>query len=569
MTTPKTIGRYEVIDELGRGAMGSVLRAKDPTMGRTVAIKTILAAALNSEHGIEFRERFNREARAAGALAHPGIVPVYDVGDQDGMPYLVMEYVQGRTLDAAIKKGERYSLERVSEIGEQIADALNFAHRNGVIHRDIKPANILMTSREVYGNERPRITDFGVAKLVEGELTTTGQMLGTPAFMPPEQFTGAPIDGRTDIFSLGVILYQLATGEQPFPGETMTSVSYKIVHTDPIPPAKLNPSVPAKLDAIIMKCLAKSPADRYQSGEELAQDLAALRGVTPAQSTPLATPLAASAVIDPDATIDSTMGTKRKAAAQPAVPQKSGKSALGKILAIAAVLLFLVIAAGAAAGWYYLKHRNEVAAANQAVALANQNQASADQALNQMQAPSQPKQPTNQPAVNPATQAARQKPSPASKQSAAQPAIAPAQQAVVSTPPVVAAKPLPRVAAVSFDPFKLDPKTNAHFKIDPSKFPAGLTFIVELDGQLLYKGNTDNRADFDKFNIPPGVHQVQLIVTGSNATLSSNVVSTEFVAKKHLTFKVEYRSSDSSQPAAKLDPKAQLVASIKTDFFHF
>ncbi|MFP5248389.1 MAG: serine/threonine-protein kinase, partial [Acidobacteriota bacterium] len=271
----KTIGRYEILDELGRGAMGCVLRARDPAMDRVIALKCILSASLAGDQMKEFRERFYREARAAGALSHPGIVPVFDVGEDDGVPFLVMELVQGRTLDAALKQGERYSIERVCEIGMQLADALGYAHRNGVIHRDIKPANILMTSREVYGTERPRITDFGVAKLAGGDVTTTGQLLGTPAFMPPEQFTGAPIDGRTDIFALGVILYRMTTGEQPFAGETLTAVSYKIVHTEPIPPAKLNPAVPAQVEAVILKCLAKSAADRYQTGEDLAAALAA------------------------------------------------------------------------------------------------------------------------------------------------------------------------------------------------------------------------------------------------------------------------------------------------------
>src|ERR1035438_1157219 len=253
MSTPKTIGRYEILDELGHGAMGSVFRANDPAMNRIVALKTILPVALASEQGGEFRQRFYREARAAGALAHPGIVPVFDVGEHEGVPYLVMEFVNGQTLDHAIKKGERFSLERVCEIGQQIAEALGYAHRNGVIHRDIKPANILLTSAEAYGAERPKITDFGVAKLTAGEITTTGQLLGTPAFMPPEQFTGTPIDGRADLFSLGVILYWMATGEQPFSGETMTAVSYKIVHTEPIPPAILNPAIPAKLEVVILK----------------------------------------------------------------------------------------------------------------------------------------------------------------------------------------------------------------------------------------------------------------------------------------------------------------------------
>ncbi|UWZ84332.1 serine/threonine-protein kinase [Occallatibacter riparius] len=273
----KRIARYEIVGELGRGAMGAVYRAHDPVMGRTVALKCIHAAALSSDQTNEYRQRFFREARAAGALAHPGIVPVFDAGEDDGVPFLVMELVQGQTLADSLKQGTRYSIDQVCEIGQHIAEALGYAHRNGIVHRDIKPANILMTAREVYGSERPRITDFGVAKLAGGEVTTTGQLLGTPAFMPPEQFTGAPIDGRTDLFSLGVILYRMACGEQPFAGETLTVVSYKIVHTDPIPPARLNPAIGPAVEAVMLKCLAKNPAERFQSGEELAAALAAVR----------------------------------------------------------------------------------------------------------------------------------------------------------------------------------------------------------------------------------------------------------------------------------------------------
>ena len=301
MTTPKLIGRYVILEELGRGAMGSVLKARDPAMDRTVAVKTILTSALESAQKEEYRARFYREARAAGNLAHPGIVPVFDVGEHEGTPFLVMEYVEGRTLAAAMRGGERFTLERVCELGQQIAEALGYAHRKGVIHRDIKPANILMTSPEAYGSERPRITDFGVAKLTAGEVTTTGQLLGTPAFMPPEQFTGSPVDGRADLFSLGVILYALSTGEQPFPGETMTAVSYKVVHTEPVPPARFNRAVPAGLDAAILKCLAKSPADRYQTGEELAGALAALRGAPESTVMRTATPKAGG---DVEATLD-------------------------------------------------------------------------------------------------------------------------------------------------------------------------------------------------------------------------------------------------------------------------
>src|ERR1700691_930016 len=301
MGDPKVIGRYEIVEELGRGAMGSVFKARAPAVGRLVALKTIHTTALEGAQSEEYRTRFYREARASGVLAHPGIVPVFDVGDDAGVPFLVMEFVEGRNLADVIKKGERYTLDRVSEIVQQIAEALGYAHRQGVIHRDIKPANILMTSKAVYGSERPRITDLGIAKLASSDITTTGQLLGTPSFMPPEQFTGSPIDGRADLFSLGVILYSLATGEQPFPGETMTAVSYKVVYTDPIPPAKLNPAVPARVEGVILKCLAKSPADRYQTGEELAQDLAAVRmspGTSVMQSSPLLPP-----AIESDATL--------------------------------------------------------------------------------------------------------------------------------------------------------------------------------------------------------------------------------------------------------------------------
>jgi serine/threonine protein kinase len=206
MAAPTLIGRYEIVAELGRGAMGSVFKANDPAVGRIVALKTIHSAALSGAQAEEYRARFYREARASGVLAHPAIVPVFDVGEHEGAPFLVMEFVDGHTLDSVMKKGERFTLDRTCDLGQQLAEALGYAHRQGVIHRDIKPANILMTSREVYGSERPRITDFGIAKLAASEITTTGQMLGTPAYMPPEQFTGAPIDGRADLFSLGVIL---------------------------------------------------------------------------------------------------------------------------------------------------------------------------------------------------------------------------------------------------------------------------------------------------------------------------------------------------------------------------
>ncbi|MGH9648278.1 MAG: serine/threonine-protein kinase, partial [Bryobacteraceae bacterium] len=369
MGVPKCIGRYEIVEELGRGAMGSVFKAKDPAVGRIVALKTIHTTALEGAQSEEYRTRFYREARASGVLAHPGIVPVFDVGEDQGAPFLVMEYVEGRTLSDAIKKGERFTLDRVCEIGQQIAEALGYAHRQGVIHRDIKPANILMTSKEVYGSERPRITDFGIAKLASSDITTTGQLLGTPSFMPPEQFTGSPIDGRADLFSLGVILYSLATGEQPFPGETMTAVSYKVVYTEPVPPSKLNPAVPARVEGVILKCLAKSPAERYQTGEELALDLASVR-MSPVTSVMQSAPLAPAAIES-----DATLGPNAVSASLRPGPNKSGARQAPKPSAAApaaakpgqpkkpqpVMAIALLSAAGLAAtaggGWYWWAHR--------------------------------------------------------------------------------------------------------------------------------------------------------------------------------------------------------------------
>jgi serine/threonine protein kinase len=315
MGVPERIGRYEIVAEIGRGAMGSVFKARDPIVGRIVALKTIHSAALAGEQSHEYRARFQREARASGVLAHPGIVPVFDVGEDDGAPFLVMEFVDGRTLADAMKKGERFPLDRVCDIGQQIAEALGYAHRQGVIHRDIKPANVLLTSREIYGSERPRITDFGIAKLAASEITTHGELLGTPSFMPPEQFTGTPVDGRADLFSLGVILYSMATGEQPFAGETMTAVSYKVVYTDPIPPSKLNPAISPRLQALILKCLAKSPAERFQTGEEVAQELQANRSTIGAVANPAATPSS----VDADATLGPAQASVTTASLPPAV----------------------------------------------------------------------------------------------------------------------------------------------------------------------------------------------------------------------------------------------------------
>ena len=562
MDSPKTIGRYEILDELGHGAMGAVFRARDPAMDRVVALKTILSVALASEQSEEYRQRFYREARAAGALTHPGIVPVFDMGEYEGMPFLVMEFVNGQTLADAMKKGERISMDRVCEIGQQIAEALGYAHRKGVIHRDIKPANVLLTSREIYGIERPRITDFGVAKLTAGEITTTGQMLGTPAFMPPEQFTGAPIDGRTDLFSLGVILYWMATGEQPFPGETMTTVSYKIVHTEPIPPAKLNPVIPAQFDKVILKCLAKSPADRYQTGEELAQALAEVRAGAAPSSMKTTIPQATFAAGDSEATLDATPSLKPNGAAKfvpatvlvpaefvkpptQAAPPPSGKR---NGLIAGAVALVAVLAAG---GWFVMHHGTS-APTIQPV----------QQPASTAPAPSAAPAPAPAPAPTEAnTQPAAPAP-PISKPTPSTPAPAPASPAATPTPQA-------QLAPVPFNPKKLDPKQNARLKIDLSHFLPAMEITIEMNGKLYYKGTAGNKAGYDNLYLPPGDHEFRVTVSSGKFQKDSNSMSVKFAAKKHYTLKVDLQPQPSGSPGAVIDPATKVVATLKMDLFQF
>ena len=271
-----TIGRYELMEEIGRGAMGAVYKAHDPQIGRTVALKVVLTGGEESEELRTQKERFYREARAAGKLHHPGIVAIHDVGeDTHGSPYLVMEFVEGTTLEKELSSSSAAKTFNFSQrllLAIEIAEALDYAHLGGVIHRDIKPSNILIAT-----DGRPKIADFGIAKLVDSQATVGTQLMGTPAFISPEQLIGSPADVRSDIFSFGVMLYWLFTGVRPFHGETMTSVGYQVVHTTPPPARQLNGALPEALDRILFRCLAKDPADRYQSVREVASALEALR----------------------------------------------------------------------------------------------------------------------------------------------------------------------------------------------------------------------------------------------------------------------------------------------------
>ena len=265
----KTLGRYQILAELGRGAMGTVYRALDPLIEREVAIKT-LHPNLPDDVVKEVRERFLREAKSAGRLNHPNIVTVFDVGEQDGVAYMAMELLEGRSLQDILRQ-ERLSLPQVANLVAQVADALDQAREFNIVHRDVKPANIMVS-----GAGRAKLTDFGVAYVPSLAMTQTGTGLGSPKYMSPEQVLGQPVDPRSDIFSLGVVLYEMLVGKSPFEPEgeaTMFALMNRITLHPHAPVAQINPQIPATFDRILARALAKKPEERYQRAGEMAGDL--------------------------------------------------------------------------------------------------------------------------------------------------------------------------------------------------------------------------------------------------------------------------------------------------------
>ncbi len=331
------LGKYEIVGTLGRGAMGTVYDGRDPVIERRVAIKTIPlnSAAEDAEAAAELA-RFKREAQAAGRLQHPNIVGVYDYGETEAVAYIVMEFVDGTSLKALLDRGERMAPPEVARIMQQVLAALQYSHERGVVHRDIKPANVMLTSAGMV-----KIADFGIARIESSSLTQAGTIMGTPAYMSPEQFMGQTVDARTDIYSAGVLLYQLLTGERPFEG-SLTAIMHKALNTVPPRPSEISVTSPAGLDAVVATAMAKRPEQRYQTAAAfaaaLAEGLAAAPPVPDSDAT----------LVVPAARPAPRAGTMAKPSATPAParPAAPSRSRMPVLAGAGVVIVGAAIAAG-------------------------------------------------------------------------------------------------------------------------------------------------------------------------------------------------------------------------------
>src|SRR5579864_969851 len=375
---PKTIGRYEIIELVGRGGMGVLYRARDAVLDRNVALKMMLLDFTTDQTA---RDRFQREARAVARLQHRNVVTIHELGEVEGTPYIVMEFLTGKDLDAMLKGDVPMSLAQKLDVVIQLCDGLGYAHEQGIVHRDVKPGNV-----RVLEDGTVKILDFGIAKFAQSSVTQSGMIMGTPSYMAPEQIMGKPVDGRADLFSVGVLLYELLSGQKPFTGESPTTVVYQIIHVEPPPVNASVPDLPDSLNEIVSRALQKSPDDRYSRASEMSSDLQMVKmmldlplkttdGDTGPQQTigPLhATTLGAKAAASGGAVttmIDAPMrasAAARAADAAPRGPATTHKGGTAQILGIAGAVVVL----GALALWFTMRGGGAGAPAGTAAATA-------------------------------------------------------------------------------------------------------------------------------------------------------------------------------------------------------
>ncbi|HUP85385.1 MAG TPA: Stk1 family PASTA domain-containing Ser/Thr kinase [Acidimicrobiales bacterium] len=338
-------GRYEIARHIARGGMAEVYLARDLMLDRPVALK-VLFPELSTDRN--FVERFRREAQAAANLSHPNIVSIYDWGEEEGTYFIVMEYIEGRTLGQIIRSEGPLLADRAAEIGADVAGALAFAHKSGVVHRDVKPGNVLISP-----NGQVKVTDFGIARAANSDqdLTQTGAVMGTATYFSPEQAQGNRVDGRSDEYSLGVVLYEMVVGKAPFQGDNPMAIAYKHVREEPVPPRQLNPDVPEAFESIVLQAMAKNPNDRYVSADELRQDLLRFRQgrmvlANPTVAVPIVDATMAAPAFESTRTMDRTQ--VGRTAGPPAPPPKRGTGAF-------VVLLLVLLAVLGGLLWFVAK----------------------------------------------------------------------------------------------------------------------------------------------------------------------------------------------------------------------
>jgi len=269
---PKSFGRYQVLGVLGRGSMGVVYKAKDPVIGRLLAVKSVPETlGLDTGKKQEYIKRLLQEAKAAGNLQHPNIVTIFDAGESELGPFIAMEYLDGVTLKEILSTGKKLTLPQLVEIVRQVGEGLDYVHQRGIVHRDIKPANLMIVE-----NSLIKIMDLGIARLPFSDLTREGRLVGSPSYMSPEQLQGENLDGRSDLFSLAVVVYQAATGKKPFPGQNIQEICWKIIHEEWVPARKAEPGISPEFEAVLQKGLAKDREKRFQTGKEMFEAMRAL-----------------------------------------------------------------------------------------------------------------------------------------------------------------------------------------------------------------------------------------------------------------------------------------------------